>query len=70
MEKIRCKYNPTSYVLVIELDDGEVRDVDCEYISGGHCSQIGRNCFYYEDMPQKKQERKTHRNRRARGTGM
>jgi len=65
MEKLRCKYNPTSYVLVMELEDGEVRDVDCEFISSGYCSQIGRNCFYYEDMPQKKEEREPHRKRLA-----
>jgi len=60
MEKVRCHYNPTSDVLVVEREGGEIRDVSCKFISkiDGLCSQIKSECIYYENLPEKRDEKK------------
>jgi len=60
IEKINCKYNPTSDVLVVEREGGEIREVSCEFISrvNGFCSQTNSECFYYENLPKKREEKK------------
>jgi len=62
MEKVSCRHNPSSDVLVTEREGGEVRDVACEFISrvDGFCSRIKDECIYYENMPKKKEEKKRH----------